>query len=178
MTWGLHHGHPRPPWNLSGLPQLRLEEEEEEGRGVEGRGGTELSELSRFGVRLVGLSGQQEENVLFHLLGLAWLVFSHNPGDHSHPGRCSQAHLCGAGRSPAGPRPLSSVSLLSQSSLAQADTLQLICVALGGRLSCQCHVMLSKHIYKFKKLHNSSLTSFITSICLLTEHAKKISDIK
>lgn len=39
--------------------------------------------------------------------------------------------------------------------------------------SCQCHVMVSWHIQKFKKLHNSSLTSFIRSICLLTEHAKK-----
>ena len=42
--------------------------------------------------------------VSFTWLGL---VFSHHPGDHSHPGRCSQAHLCGTGRSPAGPRPLS-----------------------------------------------------------------------
>ena len=47
----------------------------------------------------VGLSGQQEENVLFHLLGLAWC------------------------------------SLITQEiTLTQADTLQLTCVALGGRL--------------------------------------------
>ena len=70
-------------------------------------------------------SWQQEENVLFHLLAWLGLVFSHNPGDHSHPGKYSPAHLCGPGRSPAGPRPLSwqsdfALSLLSQSSLTLA----------------------------------------------------------
>ena len=138
--WGLHHGHPRPPRSLSRLPQLRLEEEEEEGRGVEGRGGTELSELSRFGVRLVSLDNKRKMFCFIYLLG--WC------------------------------------SLITQEiTLTQADTLQLICVALGGRLSCQCHVIVSKHIYKFKKLHNSSLTSFTTlNLLTKTEHAKKISD--
>ena len=163
MTWGLHHGHPRPPWNLSGLPQLRLEEEEEEGRGVEGRGGTELSELSRFGVRLVGLSGQQEENVLFHLLGLAWCSLITQEITLTQADTLKLTCVALGGRLPApvlspDSQTSPSASSVSQSSLAQADTLQLICVA-------QCHVMASKHIYKFKKLHNSLLTSFITSIC-------------
>ena len=74
MTWGLHHGHPRPPWNLSGLPQLRLEEEEEEGRGVEGRRGMELSELSRFGVRLVSLDNKRKMFCFIYLLGLVGVL--------------------------------------------------------------------------------------------------------
>ena len=99
MTWGLGTSSWASSTSSEFVPAPPVEIGGGGGGGPGGGGEGRHGALRVKQVRSeVGLSGQQEENVLFHLF--AWLVFSHNPGDHSHPGRYSAAHLCGAGRSP------------------------------------------------------------------------------